>query len=333
MAAGILAVGLGACGGTPSPKRAASSHHSSGSHTATTAPPTLKAALTAWTLPAAVSRPVVLNVGGAIDILGGLATGDVSTASIVSIDPASGNTGPGGRLEEGVHDAAGAYLGDTAMVFGGGSYADVAAVQGWVPNTAAATVIGHLPVPRSDLAAVTVGSTAYVLGGLDAHQLVGSILATTDGIHFHVVGELPQAVRYPAVAVDGSGDVWVFGGELGTGENADAGGATSDIQRFDPSTGLSSVVGHLPVAMGHAEALALGGQLFVTGGRSASGPSATIWRVDPDNGTVTEAGSLPGPRSDAGAVVIGGTGYLVGGELSGPAAPLNTVVRLTLSHQ
>lgn len=330
--AGPLALAVSSCGGA-TPKPVGSDHHSSDSHTTQAAPPTLRAALTAWTLPAAVSRPVVLNVAGAMDILGGLATGDVSTASIVSIDPASGNTGPGGRLEEGVHDAAGAYLGGMAMVFGGGSYADVAAVQGWVPGTANATVIGHLPVPRSDLGAVTAGSTAYILGGLDAHQLVSAILATTDGSHFHVVGALPQPVRYPAVTVDGSGDVWVFGGELGTGENADAGGATTDIQRFDPSTGLSSVVGHLPVAMGHAEAFDLGGQLFVTGGRTASGPSATIWRVDQKSGSVTEAGSLPGPRSDAGSVVIGGTGYLVGGEVSGPAAPLNTVVRLTLSHQ
>jgi hypothetical protein len=333
VAVGALALVLGGCGGAAVPKPASSAHHSSNSHTVATAPPTLKATLTAWTLPAAVSRPVVLNVAGAIDILGGLATGDVSTASVVSIDPASGNTGSGGRLEEGVHDAAGAYLAGTAMVFGGGSYADVAAVQGWVPGTAAATVIGHLPVPRSDLAAVTVGTTAFVLGGLDANQLVGAILATTDGIHFHVVGALPQPVRYPAVAVDGTGDVWVFGGELGTGENADAGGATSDIQRFDPKTGLSSVVGHLPAAMGHAEAFDLGGQLFVTGGRTAAGPSATIWRIDQTSGTVTAAGSLPGPRSDAGAVVVGGIGYLVGGEVSGPTAPLNTVVRLTLTRQ
>ena len=280
-----------------------------------------------------MSRPVVLNVAGDIDILGGLVTGDTSTASIVSIDPQSGNTGPGGSLEEGVHDAAGAYLGGTAMVFGGGSYADVAAVQGWVPGSAATTVVGHLPVPRSDLAAVVVGTTAYVLAGLDGSQLVGAILSTTDGMHFHVVGELPQPVRYPAVTVDGSGRIWVFGGELGTGENADAGGATTDIQRFDPTTGIASVVGHLNVAMGHAEAFYLGGQLFVTGGRSASGPSDTIWRVDQSSGAVTAVGSLPGPRSDAGAVVVNGVGYLVGGEVSGPAAPLNSVVRLTVTHQ
>ena len=329
----MLALVLASCGGSTSPP-ASSSHHSSHSHTGVASgPPTLAAALTAWSLPSAVSRPVVLDVGGDIDILGGLATGDVSTASIVAIDPTSGNTGPGGRLEEGVHDAAGAYLAGTAMVFGGGSYADVAAVQGWVPGTSDATVLGHLPVPRSDLVAAVVGSTAYVLGGLDGNQLVGAILATTDGVHFRVVGELPQPVRYAAVAVDGSGQIWVFGGELGTGENADAGGATTDIQRFDPSSGLASVVGHLPVAMGHAEALWLGGQLFVTGGRTASGPSATIWRIDQTDGAVTAAGALPGPRSDAGVVVINGTGYLVGGEVSGPTAPLNTVVRLTVSRQ
>jgi hypothetical protein len=322
---------LASCG-SAGPSHPAGRHGHS-STISSTRPASLHAALTAWTLPAAVSRPVVLDVGGAIDILGGLVTGDTSTASIVSIDPRSGNTGTGGRLEEGVHDAAGAVLSGTAMVFGGGSYADVGAVQGWVPGTAAATVVGNLPVPRSDLVAATSGSTAYVLGGLDGSQLVGAIIATTDGVHFHIVGELSQPVRYAAAAVDGSGRIWLFGGELGTGENADAGGATTDIQRFDPATGVSSVVGHLPTPLGHADAFFLGGQLLVTGGRTASGPSATIWRVDQSNGAVVAAGSLPGPRSDAGAVVIGDTGYLVGGEVSGPAAPLDTVVRLTVGGQ
>jgi len=327
---------LGGCGGggkTNPADRGASGSGSGAARPSTTRPPTLSATLTPWTLPAAVSRPVVLNLGGQLDILGGLATGDVSTDAIVSMNPASGTTNPGGKLEEGVHDAAGAVLGATAMVFGGGSYTDVSAVQGWTPGTPTAVVVGNLPVARSDLAAVEAGSTAYVLGGFDGSALVGSILATQDGVHFKVVGELPQPVRYAGVTLDGSGDIWVIGGELGTSGNADAGGATTDIQRFDPATGITSVVAHLPQALGHDQALLLGGRIYVTGGRTAAGPSAAIWEIDPATGVVIPAGSLPGPRSDAGAVVIGGVGYLVGGEVSGPTQPLDTVVQLKLEGQ
>ena len=335
LAAAALAV-LGGCGGgaktSPSGPGASRPGNDAG-RTSTTGPPSLRATLTPWTLPAAVSRPVVLNLGGQLDILGGLATGDVSTDAIVSMNPTSGTTNPGGKLEEGVHDAAGAVLNGTAMVFGGGSYTDVATVQGWTPGTPTAVVVGNLPVARSDLAAVEAGATAYVLGGFDGTAMVGSILATKDGVHFKVVGELSQPVRYAGVTLDGSGDIWVIGGELGTSGNADAGGATSEIQRFDPATGMTSVVAHLPTTLGHDQALFLGGRIYVTGGRTAAGPSAAIWEIDPTTGTVVADGSLPGPRSDAGAVVIGGVGYLVGGEVSGPTAPLDTVVQLKLERQ
>ena len=334
LAAAALAV-LGGCGGgaKTTPSGQGTGPGPAVGRSSTTRPPSLRATLTPWTLPAAVSRPVVLNLGGQLDILGGLATGDVSTDAIVSMNPTSGTTNPGGKLEEGVHDAAGAVLHGTAMVFGGGSYTDVATVQGWTPGAPAAVVVGNLPVARSDLAVVEAGATAYVLGGFDGTAMVGSILATQDGVHFKVVGELSQPVRYAGVTLDGSGGIWVIGGELGTSENADAGGASTDIQRFDPATGMTSVVAHLPLALGHDQALFLGGRIYVTGGRTATGPSAAIWEIDPTTGTVVADGSLPGPRSDAGAVVIGGVGYLVGGEVSGPTAPLDTVVQLKLERQ
>jgi len=333
LAAAALAV-LGGCGGgTKTIPSGPSASQGNETGRTSTRPPSLRATLTSWTLPAAVSRPVVLNLGGQLDILGGLATGDVSTDAILSMNPTSGTTNPGGKLEEGVHDAAGAVLNGTAMVFGGGSYTDVATVQGWTPGTPTAVVVGNLPVARSDLAAVEAGATAYVLGGFDGTAMVGSILATQDGVHFKVVGELSQPVRYAGVTLDGSGDIWVIGGELGTSGNADAGGATSDIQRFDPATGMTSVVAHLPATLGHDQALFLGGRIYVTGGRTAAGPSAAIWEIDPSTGAVVAAGSLPGPRSDAGAVVIGGVGYLVGGEVSGPTAPLDTVVQLKFESQ
>ncbi len=327
----ILLAGCGGAAPTGSVHPPASGSRPAGSRTtATTNPPTLTATLAPWTLPAAVSRPVVLDLGGQLEILGGLATGDVSTDAIVSMNPASGTTNPGGKLDEGVHAAAGAVLGGPAMVFGGGSYTDVATVQGWTPGAPTAVVVGNLPAARSDLAAVDAGSTAYVLGGFDGSDLAGSILATQDGIHFKVVGELSQPVRYAGVTLDGSGDIWVIGGELGTSENADAGGATTDIQRFDPTTGITSVVAHLPEALGHDQAVFLGGRIYVTGGRTAAGASAAIWAINPATGVASPAGSLPGPRSDAGAVVIGGVGYLVGGEVSGPTEPLDTVVQLKL---
>ena len=155
------------------------------------------------------------------------------------------------------------------------------------------------------------------------------ILATTDGTTFTVAGTLAQPVRYPAVAA-ADGAVWIVGGQLATSESTKVGGQSDAIQRFDPASHKTSVVGHLPETLGHATAVSLRGQLFVVGGQAGVAPSARIWSIDTKTGAVSDAGVMPGPRSDAGAAVIDDTAWLVGGETTDPGHPLDTVVALKI---
>ena len=143
-------------------------------------------------------------------------------------------------------------------------------------------------------------------------------------------GELAQPVRYPAVATI-NGNIWVIGGLLGTSES-NAGAQTADVQRFDPATGRTVIVGQMPVALAHASAVVLGGQLYVAGGKVDGQPQSQIYRIDQQTGLVTPAGSLPGPRADAAVYSVGGEAWLFGGELLEPTAPLDSVVRLSLEH-
>jgi N-acetylneuraminic acid mutarotase len=267
---------------------------------------------------------VVLAAGTGFVILGGLATGDVSTSRVVRVDPATGTSKVAGHLAVAVHDSAGAFLHGEWFVFGGGSSTTVADVQAWTSGTA--TEIGRLPQARSDLSAAVAGGTAYVLGGFDGSSLTPDVLATTDGVTFRVIGQLDLPVRYGAVAVAGNA-LWVVGGVTGTSEGSTT--ETDAVQKVDLSSGRATVTGRLPEPMGHATAIALEGQIFVLGGRSGTTPSAAIWRLDPGTGSLHPAGQLPQARSDAGSVVVGGTGYLVGGEVTGPNAPLATVVAVS----
>ena len=294
-----------------------------GRSTTTVSPVTLQATPAAWQLPSAVSRPVVLPDGRGFVILGGLASGDVSTSRIVQVDPVAGTSQLAGHLALAVHDSAGAFLAGRALVFGGGSYSTVSEVQSWTAGTASR--LGRLPQARSDLSAVTVGGTAYIAGGFDGTTMTPDVLATSDGVTYRSVATLDVPVRYAAVAVAGQ-TLWVVGGVTSTSEGGTA--ETDAIQKVDLTTGQVTVAGHLPQAMGHATAVTLDGSVFVIGGRSGTVPSAAIWRVDPASGTVEPAGHLPEALSDAGSVVVGGTGYLVGGEVTGPTAPLDTVVEL-----
>ncbi len=324
----LAAAVVGGCSssGGASHTSAASSASSPSSSTTTTAPrpASLRATVASWSLPAPLSRPAVAVSGDHIFLLAGLTAADQSTARVVSVDPAAGHTSVAGALAEAVHAAAGATVGGAPTVFGGGAARTVDIVQGFSAPTG--HVIGHLPQARSDVASALIDGTAYVVGGFDGTALTPDVLATTDGVHYRVVGRLNQGVRYPAVAAVGH-SIWILGGQTGTAEGA-TGTEVDLIQRFDVDRGASTVVGHLPHRMAHAMAFALGGDLYVAGGRTASGPLSDILAVSND-GAASSFGALPGPRADAGVAVIGSTAWLLGGETTGPTKALASVVEVT----
>lgn len=329
LASALLVLGTACSGGAAG---TATGHVRSISPPTTTSPSppviSVSASTEAWTLPAAVSRPVVLPDRSSFVVLGGLATGDTSTARIVRVDPATGDSRIAGFLAVAVHDSAGAAIGSRFFVFGGGSSSTVPLVQAWTAGPA--TGVARLPEGRSDLSAATVDGTTYIVGGYDGSVMTPAVLATTDGMSFTSVARLAIPVRYAAVAAVGS-TLWVVGGVTSTGEGGTA--DTDAIQKVDLVSGRVTLAGRLPQPMGHATALILDGQIFVLGGRSGTVPSAAILRLDPASGAVVPAGRLPEAVSDAGSVVVDGVGYLVGGEMTGPAAPLDTVVALHTGRQ
>ena len=294
-----------------------------------------------WHLAAPLSREVVVPGGsGRLLVLGGLTAGGSSAAGVYDLGTRTGAMSQAGTLRAPVHDAAGASLGGHALVFGGGSAATVPAVDSF-PRAAHAT----MPAPRSDSVAVTIGATAYVLGGYNGSQPQPDVLATTNGRTFTRVARLPVPVRYPAAAALG-GRIYVFGGQAVTG--AQAGRPVDTIQRVDPVRRTATVIGHLPEPLAGSAAVTVGGELFLAGGDSTvrqprqagagttqlspaevasaggaeTGPAPTftvsdIWAFDPATGRLLPAGRLQVPVSHAGIAVTGSTGWLVGGESHG----------------
>jgi Kelch motif len=280
----------------------------------------LVASLAPWRLPAPLSRAVVLPDGGGVLLLGGLDRSGASSRQVLRLDLARGTPSPAGRLAAPVHDAAGARLGGTAFVFGGGARQTVADVQAVVPGRVG-TLAGRLPAPRSDLAAVTVAGRAYLVGGYDGQAPSRAVLETADGTHFHTVAQLPKGVRYPAVATDGR-IIYVFGGEPA------AGGESRAIQAIDPQGGTARIIGQLPEGLAHAVAFRLGGRIYLAGGRSGGRATDTVWRFDPAARRAIPTARLPAPVSDAAVAVAGGAAWLLGGEDADQLATV-TVLRPT----
>ncbi len=305
----VALVAIACGGGAGDGGDAASTTTGASSSTAPSA--AIRATTASWTLPAPVAREVVVASGKEFTVVGGLDATKFSTASVVTVNPATGTSRESGTLPVAVHDAAGVRAGTRILVFGGGGPSEngTADVQA-VPGSGAAAVIGTMPGPRSDHVAARVGSTTYLFGGYDGASIVPDVLATTNGTTFTKVGALPVPVRYPALAVVGQA-IYVFGGV----SNSQAGVDTSTVQRLDVATGVIDTVGTLPTSLSHAGAVVLGGQVFLLGGYvDNTRLSDQILRFDPKTVTATSVGSLPAPVSDGAAVVVGGRGYLVGGQ-------------------
>jgi len=262
-------------------------------------------------LPTAISAESVVGLPSGPLILGGLDSSEASASGVFQLQARTGRLLPTGSLTSPLHDAAAATLGNQVLVFGGGTETSSDKVQALpVPEGTSpeptAVAVGRLPTVRSDLSAVTIGRTAYVLGGYDGETPIDSILATTDGRSFKEVAALPEPARYMAVATFG-GRIYAFGGETGSGAASDA------IREVDPGSGSARVIGHLPRGVSHAAAIVLGGHVYVLGGETAAGPTDRIWRFDPAAKRLTGAGGLPFPVAGGAAAAVGATGYLIGG--------------------
>ncbi len=259
-------------------------------------------------LPVPLSRAVVAADNGTVLVMGGLDAAG-TTGTIVRIDPGAGTARRAGHLSDAVHDAAGAPLRGSWLVIGGGRTLATAVVQRVSATGSAAAVsavVGSLPAPRADGAAVAVGGRVLLVGGGRGGVPDSAVLATSDGVHFTRIGRLAVPVRYGAVAAFG-GFVYVFGGSTARGD-------TDAIQRIDPATGAVQVIGRLPRTMSEATSFVLDGRVLIAGGMHAGRPSTEILAFDPATRRVVAVGRLPEAVADAGAAVIGTTAYVVGGE-------------------
>ena len=288
-------------------------------HAAAAASPSLavEARESTLSLPGPISRAVAFGDGSGILVAGGIEPNQSTTDAITRLG-ATG-TESASPLAVATHDAAGATIGSAHFVFGGGAQHVSDAVQRLAPS-GTADVVGRLPRPRADFSAVVVGGTAYLVGGYDGTAPASDVLATTDGITFRTVAQLPVAVRYPAVTASGP-VIYVFGGEWG-------GVASSAIQAIDTRDGHASVVGRLPAARTQASAFTLAGREYVAGGLVGGAASFDISRFDPQTHRTLRAGTLPVPVADAATTVTGDTAQLAGGE--GPGGPLSSVVDVHL---
>ena len=156
-----------------------------------------------------------------------------------------------------------------------------------------------LPTGRQFLAAATLGSNLYAIGGWD-----GSVQANVyryDETNWTGVVGLPAA-RYGLAATTLGTNLYAIGG-LGTI------GVQTNVYRYD-ETNWTGVVG-LPAARYWLAATTLGSNLYAIGGRDGSDVRTNVYRYDGTNWT--EIVGLPAARSTLAAATLGNNLYAIGG--------------------
>lgn len=254
-------------------------------------PPAVEAGLMPWSLPSPLSRMVVLPGAGGLLIAGGLTPGQTSSGAVSVLDRATGAVRPAGVLPSGVHDAAGAVIGGSDVVFGGGDSSTTAAVEVLATrDSRKSSVVATLPVPVRYPAVATLGGAIYVFGGQATgpqDSAVDLIQRVDPATHkAAVVGHLPYPLEGAAAASLG-GTVYLAGGDSPSAPPGQPGVGTTQLDGWASASG--------PATPGLA-------------------PVADVWAFNPSTDQVTRAGTLQVPVAHAGVAVQGNTAWLIGGE-------------------
>lgn len=319
----VEAVTGGGSGARRAGSVAARSSHSAAPAPSSAAVPALVSAFAPYTLTAPLSRMVVLPDGRGLAVVGGLDASDISVSAVSYLSPRTGREVTAGALPTALHDAAGVAIGGHALIAGGGQSASFTAIESFrladaaVSTVGTASVVGQLPVPRSDLSAIAVGGVGYLLGGWNGSLELKTVEKLLTSGLVQPAGRLAVGVRYAAVSALGH-QIWVLGGQIGNAP-------TATVQVFNPATGGTHLAGPLPVPLEGASAFTLDGSLFVAGGETSTGVSDVIYRLDPATGTWSRAGALARAVAFAGSGVIGSTVYLLGGETPAAVQTVQTV--------
>jgi hypothetical protein len=140
--------------------------------------------------------------------------------------------------------------------------------------------------------------------------------------------------RLAPAAVEHRGFIYIIGGLVS------AGTATDSIERFDPRTGKSEIIGHLKVARLWHRAVVVGEKIYVLGGATPGGLvrgslnpaqgnaraglsspsvgplelSASVEIFDLATGTIARGPEMLGPRNQFACVFSGGRIFAIGGQ-------------------
>lgn len=269
----------------------------------------------------------VLDAGGAalngkLYLVAGK-TGSGPQSTMYIYDPASDTWSTGPSLPgPAVENPAVVAVNGKLYVFGGSTLPFAGSVTNaavFDPSTNAWTPLAPMPVARGGATAKALGSSVYVVGGMDGGASLATVSVYSLGANTWAAGP-PMSTRRdnPGSAVL-DGKLYVFGGRTRNADGSTPNGTLNTVEMFDPATGTWTPRAAMPTGRRTMVVGTLNGRAQVMGGEAAPDGSAFNQNeeYDPIANAWTTLRSLPTPRHGAVAGTINGVVYVVAG---GPTA-------------
>lgn len=274
-------------------------------------------ALGHWTAaPVTLSQPTMgfaaVMTPHTIWLLGGLVNGQSTTLvqkltwrGLSHLNPIEDIT-PG--LPIAVHDEAAVSLPGKLVMMGGGTVVSSPSVfQLPLPSLGPATSLTPLPIPLSDLAAITYHGRILVIGGWDSTLPSNTIWSYQPGHPVTVWGHLPVGVRYAAVASTAT-TLYIVGG-------LSANGTSDQAVAYNLATKKITALRPYPVSVEHAEATVIDNHLVVAGGETNAGWIDAVYWYDAAKNAWKTGPTLPEPGGYGAFLTLpSGTGLWMGGD-------------------
>jgi N-acetylneuraminic acid mutarotase len=179
------------------------------------------------------------------------------------------------------------------------------------------------PTMRTEVAAVTLRDTIYLVGGFESPSLSNvlnlAITATVEAYdpstdRWTTKAPMPVGLHHVGIGVTG-GRLYVIGGYRQSGLSVWNPVAT--VYAYDPATDTWAGRAPMPTARGALSVTEHEGKLYAIGGYEGKANSAAVEVYDPESNSWVSRAPLPTPRDHLATAAVSGKVYAIGGRLKG----------------
>lgn len=173
--------------------------------------------------------------------------------------------------------------------------------------------------PRAGMAVTTVQNSIYVIGGITAEGVSGSVQRFDKTSNSWTnLSEKPTPVSGVNAAVVG-GKIYVPGGVLADGD------LTNVLEVYSPETDAWETYSSVPFPLSNFGISAFEGKIYLFGGWDNKNELNTVLKYDPSSDEWNEVTSLPTARTDPAVVSVGDDIFVIGGYADGRSVSVEEV--------